>query len=131
VDIQVRSTQTQMSSLIRIKRTCQFCKKSFIAKTTVTKCCSDYCAKRSYKLRIRNKKIANAKCEDQISRKPEEEFTSIQIKSIQAKRFLNLKEAAFLLNISPLTLRRWVLSGKMKSNKLGKKHIFDRKTLGF
>jgi excisionase family DNA binding protein len=53
------------------------------------------------------------------------------MKAMKSKSFLTLKEAAVLLNISPLTLRRWVLSGKMKSSKLGEKHIFDRKTLGF
>ena len=46
------------------------------------------------------------------------------IKAIQAKEWLTLKEAALLLNVSPLTLRRWVLTGKVKSKKVGKKHAF-------
>jgi excisionase family DNA binding protein len=66
---------------------------------------------------------------DQMSRRLELEKTSSQIETIQRKQFLTLNEAAFLLNISPLTLRRWVLSGKMKSKKIGKKHIFDRGAL--
>jgi excisionase family DNA binding protein len=45
---------------------------------------------------------------------------------IQSKEWLTLKEAAVLLNVSPLTLRRWVLAGKVKSKKVGKKHAFRR-----
>jgi excisionase family DNA binding protein len=37
-----------------------------------------------------------------------------------------LKEAALLLNVSSLTLRRWTLAGKVKSKKVGKKHAFRR-----
>jgi hypothetical protein len=29
-----------------------------------------------------------------------------------------------LLNVSPLTLRRWTLSGKVRSKKIGRKHMF-------
>ncbi len=71
------------------------------------------------------------KLETAVKREPEAYITEEQIKVINAKQFLTLKEAALLLNISPLTLRRWVLSGKMKSQRLGKKHLFDRKLLTF
>jgi excisionase family DNA binding protein len=33
------------------------------------------------------------------------------------------------LNVSPLTLRRWVLTGKVRSKKMGRKHLFERETL--
>jgi len=45
-----------MSSNIEIERICQHCDKDFIAKTTVTKYCSDDCAKRAYKARKRAEK---------------------------------------------------------------------------
>ncbi|HVX51830.1 MAG TPA: helix-turn-helix domain-containing protein [Chitinophagaceae bacterium] len=48
-----------MSSNIRVKKICQHCNKSFIAKTTVTKFCSDDCAKRNYKKRQKQQKITN------------------------------------------------------------------------
>jgi excisionase family DNA binding protein len=48
---------------------------------------------------------------------------------IQQKEFLTLKEAAFLLNISPLTLRRWILSGRICSIKTGKKHCIKKSDL--
>ena len=39
---------------------------------------------------------------------------------------VDVEEAALLLNVSPLTLRRWTLAGKVKSKNVGKKHAFRR-----
>jgi hypothetical protein len=49
-----------MISNMRLKKVCAFCKKVFVAKTTVTRCCSDACAKKNYKKRQRDEKLANA-----------------------------------------------------------------------
>jgi excisionase family DNA binding protein len=65
----------------------------------------------------------------EIKRSPNAFITEDQIKATQAKENLTLKEAAFVLNISPLTLRRWILSGKVRSNKVDKKHLLLRSTL--
>lgn len=48
-------------------------------------------------------------------------ITEGEIKAVQAKEWLTLREAALLLNVSPLTLRRWVVAGKVKSKKVGNK----------
>jgi excisionase family DNA binding protein len=61
-----------------------------------------------------------------VKRKPEAFTTEEQVKAIQNKEWLTLKEAALFLNLSQLTLRRWVLAGKVKSKKVGKKHAFRR-----
>jgi excisionase family DNA binding protein len=61
-----------------------------------------------------------------VKRKPEAFITEEQVRVIQAKEWLTLVEAALLLNVSPLTLRRWTLAGKVKSKKVGKKHAFRR-----
>jgi excisionase family DNA binding protein len=58
-------------------------------------------------------------------------ITEEEVRVIQAKELLTLKEAAFLLNISSLTLRRWVLAGKLVSSKIGKKHVFYKTALGY
>ena len=118
-----------MSSNIRIVKICEYCKKEFVARTTVTQCCSDGCAKRFYKARLREKTISRAKLETEVKRKPEGFITEDQVRVIQAKEWLTLKEAALLLNVSSLTLRRWVLAGKMRSEKVGRKHMFKRATL--
>jgi len=118
-----------MSSNMRILKICEFCRNEFVAKTTVTQCCSDACAKRLYKARLREKLISRAKMETEVKRKPEAYITEEQIKAMQAKEWLTLKEAAILLNVSPLTLRRWTLAGKVRSEKVGRKHLFMSKTL--
>lgn len=114
---------------MRILKTCEYCKNEFIAKTTVTQCCSDTCAKRFYKLKKRNgKMIAQAELKSDLKRKPKAYMPVDEIIAVQAKKHLTLKEAAFLLNISPLTLRRWTLAGKVTSQKIGKKHMFLKET---
>jgi excisionase family DNA binding protein len=61
-----------------------------------------------------------------VKREAEAFVNEEEIKAIQAREWLTLKEAALLLNVSPLTLRRWTLAGKVKSEKVGKKHAFRR-----
>jgi excisionase family DNA binding protein len=112
-----------MNSNLRIAKVCEYCKQEFIARTTVTQCCSDVCAKRLYKLRLREKAISRAVTETEARRKPQGFVTEEQVKVIQAKEWLTLVEAALLLNISPLTLRRWVLAGKIRSEKVGRKYL--------
>ena len=115
-----------MSSNMQIVKICEYCSKEFIARKTTTKCCSDDCAKRFYKLNKRNDKIARAELKTEIKRQPKAFITEDQLRVIQAKQYLTLKEAAVLLNVSPLTLRRWTLDGKMNASKVGKKWIFDK-----
>jgi excisionase family DNA binding protein len=118
-----------MSSNLRIVKICAFCKQEFIARKTTTETCSDPCAKRLYKVKLREKAISRAKIETEIKRKPDTYITEEQVKAIQAKEWLTLVEAALLLNVSPLTLRRWVLAGRVKSEKVGRKHAFRREDL--
>lgn len=65
-----------------------------------------------------------AEIDTAVKQKPEAYITEDQVRALQAKEWLTLKEAALLLNVSPLTLRRWVLAGKAKSRKVGRKHAF-------
>jgi excisionase family DNA binding protein len=116
-----------MSSNLRIVKICAFCKQEVIAKKTTTETCSDPCAKRLYKVKQRDKAISRAVAETMVKRKPQAFVTEDEVKAIQAKEWLTLVEAALLLNVSPLTLRRWTLAGKVKSQKVGRKHMF-RKT---
>jgi excisionase family DNA binding protein len=118
-----------MSSNIKVLKICDYCKKEFIARKTTSKTCSDTCAKRFYKLVERNSKIAKAELETEIKRRPLAYIKEAELKTIQSKDNLTLKEAAVLLNISPLTLRRWILAGKVNSTKVGKKHLIYRSSL--
>ena len=112
---------------MRILKICEYYKNEFIAKKTNSKTCSDACAKRLYELNLRNGKIAQAEVITGIKRSQNALITEDEIKAIQAKENLTLSEAAFVLNISSLTLRRWILSGKMNSFKVGKKHSIRKR----
>lgn len=108
-----------MSSNIRVPKICQHCTTEFIAKTTVTKFCSDNCAKRAYKARKRNQKInsvasaANQKAE-------------LNQAIIGDKQFLSIAETCSLLGASRMTLYRQIKNGKIKAAKLGTRTIIRR-----
>jgi len=106
-----------MSSNIRLQRICQNCGKEFTARTTVTKCCSDDCAKRLYKKRKRSINIE----------KSDNETISFKIKPIEelkAKEFLTVRDVATLLNCSLRTTYRLINLGSLKAT-----NLFERKTL--
>ena len=83
-----------MSSNMRILKTCEFCKIEFIAKKTSSKTCSDGCAKRLYKQNQRSKKIEQTVVREEVKKKPSAFVDEQEIKAIQAKENLTLKEAA-------------------------------------
>ena len=88
------------------------CSRNYIAKKTTTRTCLDICAKRFYKLEVKNSKVALVELQSAITKSPKAFVTEAQIRAINAKQYLNLKKAAILLDISPLTLRRWTLCGE-------------------
>lgn len=112
-----------MSSNFTIPKICTFCKKGFIAKTTVTKFCSHRCAQRSYKLKVRTEKI---------NKSQEEEYdksVGIDFNAIQAKEFLSIKEACLLLGISRMSLHRYIKKKLIKPTTLGGRIIIQRKSI--
>jgi len=49
---------------------------------------------------------------------------------MNVKHYITLRQAAFMLKLlSPLTLRRWTLCGKMPAHKIGKKWVYKRKDI--
>jgi excisionase family DNA binding protein len=79
-----------------------------------------------YKLRQRENVVRRVEVETEVKRKADAYISEEEVRVIQAKEWLTLREAAFLLNVSPLTLRRWTLAGKVNSKKVGNKHAFRR-----
>jgi len=116
-----------MSSNIRVVKICEMCSKEFIEKKTISKTCSDNCAKRFYKLNKRNEKVAEVELQTAIKKTPKSFVTEEEIRIINVKELLTLNEAALLLNTTSLTLRRWTLCGKMPATKIGKKWVYKRK----
>ena len=106
---------------MRILKICECCNKDFIVRRTTSKCCSYTCNKSLYKSKIRDEKIK--KCEKETQDKKMLAAATIEQTHdvINPKQYFTLKEAALLINISPLTLKRWTLCGKMPAFKIGKK----------
>ncbi|PQA90691.1 DNA-binding protein [Chryseobacterium shigense] len=109
-----------MSSNIEIERICQHCNKDFIAKTTVTRYCSDDCAKRAYKARKRAEKIGVSVAEiQQIRQKP--------IEDLKAREFLTVMQVSKLIGCSKQNVYKLINTGKLKAtNILIKKTIVKR-----
>ncbi|ALJ00680.1 helix-turn-helix domain-containing protein [Rufibacter tibetensis] len=109
-----------MSSNIRLTRRCHVCGVSFVAKTTVTKNCSDRCAKKAYKLKIKNQKVYASESE-----------TSSQIPyvaiEISAKSYLSIKEAALLYGVSEKTIRRKIARKEMPIIRFSKRIVLIKK----
>ncbi|HXB41426.1 MAG TPA: helix-turn-helix domain-containing protein [Bacteroidia bacterium] len=106
-----------MSSNFEIQRICKFCGRDFIARTTVTRCCSKNCTNKYYKSRQRAAKIEASNKETLIIKaKP--------LSELQAKEFLTVKEVASLLNCSVRTAYNLIDNKRIKAV-----NISERKTL--
>ncbi len=103
-----------MSSNIKVERICEWCGKTFIAQTTVTRFCSKRCSERSYKERFRQKKMAVSN---------QETATNTANHKWRDKDFLTPTQAAELLGIGRMSIYRYIRNGKIKVVR------FERKTL--
>lgn len=106
-----------MSSNIRIEKKCFFCGSTFIARTTVTKHCSNSCAKKAYKARKRQAKIDKA-----TQTVKEEDFSP----TIKDKEFLSIKESSLLLGVSRWTIYRLIEKELLNSKKIGRRVIIKK-----
>lgn len=115
-----------MSSNISIQKVCEYCGKDFTAKTTVTRCCSDDCAKKAYKARKRAEKI-NASI---IQAEEKKQKKVKPIEDLKEKEFLNVTQVSRLIGCSRQNVYKLINSGKLKaSNILEKKTIVKRQDL--
>ncbi|PCH92687.1 MAG: DNA-binding protein [Bacteroidetes bacterium] len=116
-----------MSSNLRINKVCQHCQETFIAKTSVTQYCGDDCAKRAYKKRKRDEKIAKA------TSTPAEQVKSIvnreSIAHLKELEFLSIEQVCTLVGMSRTTLYRFINTNKLRTIKVGGRRIVHRKEL--
>lgn len=108
-----------MSSNIRVTRICHFCKKEFEARTTVTKTCSDTCAKRLYK---QNQKAVKV----EVSNYETERIRMRPLRELQEKDFLSIIEVCNLLGISKRTIYRMISRNEIKVGKAGNRTLIKR-----
>ncbi len=112
-----------MSSNIEIPKVCNFCDKTFIAKTFSTKFCSHNCSRKAWKLKIKNAKILA------VHRDTNEKLVGEIMGEITSKEFLSIKETCLLLGISRMSLHRYLKSGLIKPIKLGGRIIIPKKSI--
>lgn len=120
-----------MSTNIRLKKICQHCNQSFIAKTTVTKFCSDDCAKRNYKKRARDKKItdailnANEKLADAAGKEMSIPESASSIDRFN-REWLKIEDLSLLLGITERTLFRAMKRNGFPKVKIGRRLLFNK-----
>lgn len=116
-----------MRSNIQIPKTCVFCGKAFVARTTVTACCSTKCAQRYYKVKKRAEKVQAALDTELQDRKTPS--PAVVATNISGKEFLSKDEACQLVGISRWTLQRMIKKGTIAAGKFGNRTIIRRADL--
>lgn len=101
-----------MTSNIRVQRYCEYCGNEFTARTTVTRYCSENCAKRAYKARKRAEKIGESKRESVL-------IKARSYSLLMDKPYLKVREVATLLGCSVRTVYRLIDHGTIKAKNLG------------
>jgi len=111
-----------MSTNIRVKRICEFCGNSFVAKTTVTRYCSHQCNSRAYKAKVNGKKVEASDLQT---------LTAIlsPLEVLKAKEYLSISEACTLMGVSRMTLHRHIKKGKLKTGSIGNRVIIRKKDI--
>ena len=117
-----------MSSNLELKRICQHCGKSFIAKKMSTKFCSLECGQRNYKVRERINKITASNVTARASFKNPEAIMAYTVPPVE-KYFITMKLLSLTLGISERTLFRLLKDHKLPRLKIGRKLLFHRDTV--
>ena len=116
-----------MSSNIRLKKICVSCSQLFIAKTAVTKCCSDACAKALYKKRLRDQKLAAAQTanKDDIASVVVNATANVDDKK-EEKELIDIKALSAVAGLSERTLFRLIKDPLFPKFKIGKRLLFKK-----
>jgi len=112
-----------MSSNIQVQRICEYCRKEFTARTTVTRFCSHKCASTFNKQKARANKV-------EMSNHQAQQIKNQPIDELKAKEFLTVTQVSKLIGCSRQNVYKLVNSGKLKAtNILLKKTIVKRSDL--
>lgn len=112
-----------MSSNLRIKKICQFCHDEFIAKTTKTKFCSLRCAQRNYKVRQKEKKIAESKVEFEKLKQTETKKQETKVLKLGDENVITVREASLILQVSRKTIYNMIYAGRLEAINLNRRLI--------
>lgn len=111
-----------MSSNIRINRICKYCGEVFVAKTFKTQFCSHSCNSKDYKKREKIRKIVESQ-EEYKSDLKNSKSQSMNMEELKSKIYLSIAEVCLLVGMSDSTIRKFVKEGRLKTIRLGKKHL--------
>ena len=111
-----------MSSNIRINRICKHCGEVFVAKTFKTQFCSHSCNSKDYKKREKIRRMEEFK-EEYKSNLKNSKSQSMNMEELKSKIYLSIAEVCLLVGMSDSTVRKFVKEGKLKTIRLGKKHL--------
>ncbi len=111
-----------MSSNIRINRICKYCGEVFVAKTFKTQFCSHSCNSKDYKKREKIRRMEESK-EEYKSDLKNSKSQSMNVEELKSKIYLSIAEVCLLVGMSDSTIRKFVKEGKLKTIRLGKKHL--------
>jgi excisionase family DNA binding protein len=104
-----------------IKKICEYCGKEFEAWKTTTRCCSDYCNKRAYKVAKRKEVIEAAKIVTK-DKKIEKVRTDLS-----ERPYLSVSEAANLIGVSRWAIYRCIVSGIIPCTRINKRNTRIKK----
>ncbi|MDY6026424.1 helix-turn-helix domain-containing protein [Bergeyella zoohelcum] len=121
-----------MSSNIRINRICKQCGATFVAKTFKTQFCSHNCNSKDYKLREKAKRLEEVKNEystDLKISKLKSAKRHFDLEELKTKSYLSIAETCALVGMSDSTIRKFIKGGRLKTIRLGKKHLILKSQL--
>jgi excisionase family DNA binding protein len=118
--------QHVMSSNMAIPKTCSYCGKAYIAKTTMTRYCSLKCNSRHYKQKVKDDKIQLSLLQQQQTMQSLQTSQTANPNSLSNKNYLCVQDAAELIGVSRWTINRMIKRGELQIHKFGRKKIIER-----
>lgn len=115
-----------MSSNMAIPKTCSYCGKAYIAKTTMTRYCSLKCNSRHYKQKVKDDKIQLSLLQQQQTMQSLQTSQTANPNSLSNKDYLCVQDAAELIGVSRWTINRMIKRGELQIHKFGRKKIIER-----
>lgn len=109
-----------------IPKTCFYCGKAFIAKTTLTRYCCHTCNSRHYKQKVKENKIQNAIVMQRQTMQSLQSLHSANSQSFTYKNYLSVQDTAELIGVSRWTINRMIKRGELQIHKFGRKKIIQR-----
>ena len=109
-----------MSSNMAIPKTCSYCGKAFIAKTTLTRYCGHTCNSRHYKQKVKEDKIQNSLVEQQQTMQSLPTLQTANSNSLHPK-LLSVQDAAELIGVSRWTINRMIKRENYKFTSLAER----------